>query len=135
MLTISQDNAIIANHNQACFKIVNHFLYFVSSHEAVSIWNHPRKQIANAINDNNPNTRLIKFLIVNIKLSFCRLSVLFPGLYCVSCGTFHSPLFSNPCPFTNPRLPAHTNEIAHKLNKTFLNVFFIFLILICKSKK
>jgi poly(A) polymerase Pap1 len=41
-------------------------LCFVSSPAAVSIWNHPRNVIINAINDSIHNIRLTNVLIVEI---------------------------------------------------------------------
>ncbi|MBO4516300.1 hypothetical protein J5751_02470 [bacterium] len=63
-VTNNHDNQITARAIAACFKIVNHFLYLPSSPDAVSIWNHPRKQITNAIKESIQRTRLMNVFIV-----------------------------------------------------------------------
>jgi hypothetical protein len=54
----------------ACLRIVNHFLYLPSSPEAVSIWNHHRKQITKAINESIQSTQLMNLFIVGTRLFF-----------------------------------------------------------------
>ena len=118
-LTIIQANHITTSHIHACFNIVNHFLYFVSSHDAVTIWNHQIKQIITAITHNSPNTRFTKLIITSMSCLDHVFSIQLSHIQVVgSCGII--------CALTIPRLPAHTNPIAPKLNKTFLNVFPIF---------
>ena len=59
----------------AFFMIVNHVSYFLLSHPDVSIKNPAYMIKHKQINDNNPRTRLIAFLIVWIRESSCCSSV------------------------------------------------------------
>ncbi|MBO4516301.1 hypothetical protein J5751_02475 [bacterium] len=63
-VTNNHANQITARAIAACFNIVNHFLYLPSSPDAVSIWNHPRKQITKAIKESIQRTRLMNVFIV-----------------------------------------------------------------------
>jgi hypothetical protein len=119
-LTIIQDNQITTNQIHACFNIVYHFLYLFSSQLAVTIWIHQIRQITNAINHNIHSTRFIKFIATSISSLDHVFSIhSFQTHIDGSCGTISA--------FTKPKLPTQTNPTAHKLNKTFLNVFFIFV--------
>ena len=70
IVTTNHANHIITNHTAACFSTDIHFFCFHSSHAAVTIWNHHHKHNTNAINDNIPSTRLMKFLITSIRVQF-----------------------------------------------------------------
>ena len=62
-LTMIQDRPMIARPMAACSRILNHFLYLVSSPAAVTILNPPRSKTTKAIKDKSPNTQLMKTLI------------------------------------------------------------------------
>ena len=62
-LTMIQDRPMIARPTAACWRILNHFLYLVSSPAAVTILNPPRSKTTKAIKDKSPNTQLMKIFI------------------------------------------------------------------------
>lgn len=67
-LTINHETQMNTNPIAACWRILNPFLYLVSSPAAVTIWNPPRSRITNAISANIPNIRLMKLLMTSINL-------------------------------------------------------------------
>ena len=87
-LTTSQETQMSSKPIPACCKILNPFLYFVSSPAAVIIWNPPQSKIINAMNANIPNIRLIAVFTVVMSLSHA--SAVDPGtvgLYVVFCAS------------------------------------------------
>ena len=60
-LTINHDKPITASQIAACFNTFVHDFTFQSSHAAVSIWNHPRRQSTRATND---NIHSIRFMVL-----------------------------------------------------------------------
>ena len=78
VLLISQNKALKINRaspinispKDAVFKIVHHFLYFPSSHAAITIKNHPYKTKISAIKAKIHNTRFTTLLTISNIFSF-----------------------------------------------------------------
>lgn len=76
---VNQNMILIINHATpirisqiaACLSIVNHFLYFSSSPDAVTIRNPPYIRIISAINARIPNTQLIYHFTTLMNASCC----------------------------------------------------------------
>lgn len=91
-LTTNQDTPINTNPIAACSKILNHFLYLVSSPAAVIIWNPPHSKMISAISANIPKIRLTHVVIDVINLpSAILVEPTTCGLKVVSCPSNHTP--------------------------------------------